>query len=119
MRDTAFQTIYLGDDIECAAQVAFFVEREGADTACGFSGGHDVTADVLSVQMEDPETWELELLSREEVIRRFGKSDLLRAERELEDAMSEALNRGDTITSDEDAIFEPRDFEFAWPIAAE
>lgn len=119
MRDTAFQTIYLGDDIECAAQVAFFVEREDADTACGFSGGHDVTADVLSVQMEDPETWELELLSREEVIRRFGKSDLLRAERELEDTMSEALNRGDAITSDEDAIFEPRDFEFAWPIAAE
>ena len=119
MQSTVFKTIYLGDDIECSAQLAFAAEYEGADRACGFSGGHDVTADVLSVQMEDPETWELELLSREEVIRRFGKSDLLRAERELEDAMSEALNRGDAITSDADAIFEPRDFEFAWPIAAE
>lgn len=119
MQSTVFKTIYLGDDIECSAQLAFAAEYEGADRACGFSGGHDVTAEIVSVQMEDPDTWELELLSRDELIRRFGMSDLLRAERVVEDAMAETLNNNGQLVSDDDAIFDPRSFEFAWPIAAE
>ncbi|MFV1644909.1 hypothetical protein VWZ82_12875 [Phaeobacter sp. JH20_41] len=104
MQDRVFKTIYLGDDIECMAQVFFTTDYDAPDASAGCAGGHGAYASIADAVVEDV------LHSRDELAEMFGKADVTRAERIIEAQLTETLNDGESIIDDEGAEFDPADY---------
>ncbi|MFV1538719.1 MULTISPECIES: hypothetical protein [unclassified Phaeobacter] len=133
MQDRVFKTIYLGDVIECMAQVFFTTDHDAPDASVGCAGGHGVYASIAdavvglfdlqpryqtSIVLSSTDLTRDELVDmmgkvivpRDELAEVFGKADVTRAERIIEAQLAETLNDGENIIDDDGAEFDPADY---------